>query len=256
MRVLLTGHKGFIGQNLFEVLDFMYEVSTFEWGDDYPDIREFDAVIHVGAISSTTEKDVDKVMRQNFDFTMKLYRDCVANNVRLQFSSSASVYGNSKTFKETDVAQPVSPYAWSKYLCERYMNKNKVQILRYFNVYSSKGDTEKHKGDQASPYYRFRKQAELTGEIKIFENSDRALRDFIHVDEVIEYHIRFLESNHFGIFNVGTGKCKSFKDVAIEVSKKHGGDIVTIPMPENIKSQYQWFTQADMSKTRKTLGII
>lgn len=256
MKILLTGHKGFIGQNLFDVLNFLYHVTPYEWGDKYPTIKDFDAVIHVGAISSTTEKDVEKIMRQNFDFTMKLYSDCIENNIPLQFSSSASLYGDSKTFKETDALKPVSPYAWSKYLCERHMDKNKVQILRYFNVYSTEGDSEKHKGSQASPYYNFRRQAQSTGCIKIFDGSDRAFRDFIHVDEVIEYHLKFLATKNSGIFNVGTGICKSFESVATEVSKSYGADIITIPMPENIKTQYQWYTQADMSKTKRTLGLI
>jgi ADP-L-glycero-D-manno-heptose 6-epimerase len=255
MKILLTGYKGFVGSHLLvNLISKGYDVSTYEWEEILPPINWFDWVIHVGAISSTTEKDVEKVMRQNVDFTIDLYEACRTFDVNFQFASSASVYGLNKEFKETSPVDPRTPYAWSKYLCERYILNNPMkpitQIFRYFNVYGPEG--ESHKGSQASPYYQFEKQARENRVIKVFENSENYHRDFIHVSEVIDYHSKFFDDKRSGVFNLGRGKTKSFLDVAKEVSRKYNARIEEIPMPEILKSSYQEYTCADMSKTNET----
>lgn len=258
MKILLTGHKGFIGSHLLtKLLSLGHEVSTYEWGEVLPSVMEQDWVIHVGAISSTTEKDVEKIMRQNVDFTKQLYDACRIFGVHFQFSSSASLYGLGLDFSEDTPVDPRTPYAWSKYLSERYINQypggGTVQIFRYFNVYGPEG--EEHKGNQASPFYQFAKQAKEYGTIKIFEGSENYVRDFIHVDDVVNYHIKFMElDNVGGIFNIGTGKTKSFYDVSNEVATKYNAKITYIPMPDVLKSSYQKFTCADMFKTKKALN--
>ena len=123
MNILVTGYKGFIGQNLVKGLSD-HNLSLFEWGDRLPEISQFDWVIHCGAISSTTEKNVDKVMTQNYDFSVELYNLCKDNDVNFQFSSSASVYGLNSEFTETSPVDPRTPYAWSKYMVERYILNN------------------------------------------------------------------------------------------------------------------------------------
>jgi ADP-L-glycero-D-manno-heptose 6-epimerase len=254
MKILLTGHKGFIGSHLLKRLkEDNHEVSTYEWGDDTIDIEGKDYVIHVGAISSTTEKDVEKIMLQNFDFTKELYEVCKSHKINFQFSSSASVYGLNKEFKETSPVDPKTPYSWSKYFCERHILKNsgqmKTQIFRYFNVYGP--ENEEHKGSQASPHCQFTKQAKETGVIKVFENSENYHRDFIHVSEIVDYHMRFLNDKRSGVFNLGRGKTMSFLDVAKEIAEKYNARIETIPMPEVLKSSYQEYTCADMRKTNE-----
>lgn len=252
MKILLTGHKGFIGSHLLKKLkEENHEVSTYEWGENLPSILEQDWVIHVGAISSTTEKDIEKIMLRNVDFTTHLYEACKTYGVNFQFSSSASLYGLNNEFKETSPLDPKTPYAWSKYLCERYIKEriggNITQIFRYFNVYGPEG--EDHKNNQASPYCQFKKQAEQNGVIKVFEGSENYHRDFIHVSEVVDYHLRFLKCKQCGVFNIGTGTTKSFLDVA----KSFSVPIEEIPMPDILKQSYQKYTCADMTKTNQTI---
>jgi ADP-L-glycero-D-manno-heptose 6-epimerase len=214
---------------------------------------DLDWVLHIGAISSTTERDVDKVFRQNYDFSVQLYEECKTFGVNFQYSSSASVYGMGSEFNESSPVDPRTPYAWSKYLFERYVKDHPsgsiVQGFRYFNVH---GPGEDQKGNQASPFHQFRKQAERTGQVKVFENSDKYLRDFIHVDQVIATHKRFFNVNESGIWNLGTGKPMSFLDVA----KRFTSNITEIPMPEILKDSYQSYTCADMGKLNKSLATI
>jgi ADP-L-glycero-D-manno-heptose 6-epimerase len=125
-----------------------------------------------------------------------------------------------------------------------------VQIFRYFNVY---GPHEDHKGDQASPFHKFREQAKI-GTVKIFEGSDGFRRDFIHVDRVIDVHKRFFKVNESGIWNVGTGETLSFEDVAGLASAEFPAKIEIIPIPSNLVG-YQRYTRADMKKLVSTIGL-
>lgn len=252
MKILLTGYKGFIGSHLLRGLK-EHEVDTFEWGEILPSIDYYDLVIHVGAISSTTETNVEKIMIQNVDFTISLFEMCKIFGVNFQFASSASVYGLNTEFKEDSPVDPRTPYAWSKYMCERYMLKNPgeitTQIFRYFNVYGPKG--ESHKGSQASPFYQFRKQSRENGFVKVFKNSENFHRDFIHVNKIVNYHKQFFDVKESGIWNFGIGDTLSFLDVA----KCSTDNIVEIEMPENLKHSYQKYTCADITKLRNTIVI-
>lgn len=252
MKILVTGDKGFIGQNMVQrLLEKGHTITTFEWGEQLPTIEGLDWVIHLGAISSTTEKDVEKVMLQNVDFSIWLINQCEQHSVNFQYSSSASVYGLNQEFKEDSPVDPRTPYAWSKYLFERYIRSCKWSIIhqgfRYFNVF---GPHEEHKGGQASPYCQFRRQAEEKGVIKVFENSENYLRDFIHVYDVLDFHEKFFEVKESGVWNVGTGVASSFLDVA----KKFNALIEVIPMPEILKPSYQTYTCADLTKVRETFA--
>lgn len=253
MKILLTGHRGFIGQNMFKALAG-HDIITYEWQDSEPNVTDLDWVIHIGANSSTTERDVDLVMRQNYDFSCWLLDQCLKHKVNFQYSSSASVYGLNTEFKETSPVDPRTPYAWSKYMFERYANSKicdqiVIQGFRYFNVF---GPGEDHKGSQASPHHQFAKQAQETGIIKVFKNSDMYYRDFIHVNQVCELQKDFLKIPESGIWNIGSGNTVSFLDIA----KKFTATIQEIDMPESLKHSYQKYTCADMTKTYKTLGRI
>ena len=258
MKILLTGHKGFIGSHMLKALEKRgHEVDTFDWdAGNMPSVIEQDWVIHMGAISSTTERDIDKVLRQNYDFSRHLYNACKTYGVNLQYSSSASVYGLVSTFRENSILEPKTPYAWSKYLFERYhiqhQGGNIVQGFRYFNVYGPEG--EEHKGNQASPYMQFKNQALVDGEIKVFKNSQRYLRDFIHVGRVVDAHLKFLEVKESGIWNVGTGKTKSFLEVAQDVASDYNVPIREIDMPKILKDSYQEYTCADISKLKSIIA--
>ena len=256
MKILLTGYKGFIGSNMLNALQ-EHNVTTFEWGETLPEIEGHDWVIHMGANSSTTERNIEKIMHQNVDFSVWLLNQCIKHGVDLQYSSSASVYGMRKeNFKEDQPVDPRNPYAWTKYLFERHVSNLepkslkgiRIQGFRYFNVY---GSNEDHKEGQASPYHTFTKQYRETGKIKLFENSENYLRDFVPVEKVCQTHINFFEVKESGVWNVGTGTPKSFLDVALSIAPKEA--IEYIPMPEKLRDSYQSYTCADMSKTLESL---
>ena len=256
-RVLITGAGGFIGGTLAAYLEHRgYTVTRFDinLGDSgMPNLMNQDAVIHLGANSSTTETDLQKILDQNFEFSAMLYEMCEMLEIKFQYASSASVYGTSRSFKESDFCKPLSPYAFSKYMFDCWlMNQNyPYQGFRYFNVY---GLGEDKKGDQASPVFKFIKQALSSGEIKIFENSEKYKRDFICVEDVCEVHYRMLNNPASGIFNVGTGNPISFRDVADIVKANAHCQITEIPMPKELKGQYQKFTKSDNSKILEIIG--
>lgn len=251
MNILVTGNKGFIGQNMVERLTAKnHTITTFEWGEKLPIIEGLDWVIHLGAISDTTETNVDKVMYQNLDFSVWLINECQKYNVNLQYASSASVYGLANDFTEDSLVDPRTPYAYSKYLFERFVKNNNWTIIhqgfRYFNVF---GPHEEHKGKQASPHTQFKLQAETNNKIVVFENSENYFRDFIHVYDVLDFHEKFFDIKESGVWNVGTGTTRSFMDVA----KEFNVPIETIPMPDNLKNSYQKYTCANLEKVQQTL---
>jgi ADP-L-glycero-D-manno-heptose 6-epimerase len=246
MKILVTGHKGFIGSNLFPKLESLgHKVKGFEWGEVFPS-NKFDLVIHLGAISSTNEKDVNKVMHQNYDFSVWLLEYCNENGINLQYSSSASVYGLGTEFAETSPVDPRSPYAWSKYMFERYVQSKsfniKVQGFRYFNVH---GPGEDHK-PQPSPHHTFSK-AET---IKLFQGSYFIKRDFVPVEKIVKTHIEFMKVQESGIWNVGTGRATSFLEVAESFKKP----IHYVEMPKDLATSYQYYTCSDNTKFDSTVA--
>lgn len=272
---LVTGHKGFIGHKAVELVKYNNIKCSFYDPKDHggePDINivydiikknKITHVMHFGALSSTTEKDMDKVLRYNYDFTRDLIDICFDNeNINLQLSSSASLYGKTdKPSKESDVLNPQSPYAISKYLMERYAlqmiqdNNANIQIFRYFNVFSYAGEYMKD-FSQCSPHYRFGQQLRNCDyPVILFNGSENILRDFVDVNYVIDTQFRFLCRYNKGVFNIGSGTTKSFKDILNEMVSfstwKHDieKNIKYIDIPENIKDHYQYYTCADMTKT-------
>jgi ADP-L-glycero-D-manno-heptose 6-epimerase len=256
MKILVTGSNGFIGKNMVNALSPHHEVLKNEWGMAFPKVKGLDWVIHLGAISSTTETNISRIYRQNIEFSIKLYEECIKHNVKFQFASSASVYGLKSDFKETSPVDPQNHYARSKALFEKYVEFRNAdittQIFRYFNVH---GPQEEHKGNQASPQTKFMEQAKTTGKIKLFKGSDKFKRDFIHVGKVVMDQQRFFDVEESGIWNFGTGNPQSFYDVALDISKKTGASIEFIDFPENLKGNYQEFTKADTAKLRQTLAL-
>ena len=255
MKILITGHKGFIGSTAVKLLSTKHEIDCWEWSDQWPSIdNSYDWVLHFGAITSTVERDVEKVLHQNLDFSIWLIEQCNQYGVNLQYSSSASVYGLNKEFKEDSPVDPRTPYAWSKYLFERYVKSKTWDIthqgFRYFNVY---GDNEAHKGNQASPYYKFTEQAKTFGKITVFDGSQNYCRDFVHVNRVVEVQEKFLDIKESGIWNIGSGQARSFLDIAIEIGQKIPSVISHVPMPKELKTSYQEYTCADLTLLNKTL---
>jgi len=253
MPILITGHRGFIGQNMMAALP---DAVGHEWGDGEPNLDGISRVIHLGAISSTACRDWDALLRQNVISTVRLLEACEERGIPLQIASSAAVYGpNNTTFSETDKPNPRSPYALSKFIVEKYLLNQRfsipVQLFRYFNVY---GPHEDHK-DQPSPHSLFRRQAAADGVIKVFEGSENFCRDFVPVESVIDTHKRFFDLSCSGVYNVGTGATSSFMDVARQVASETGAEIKEVPMPAQLRRNYQPYTRADMTKTRSALKV-
>lgn len=251
MRILITGHKGFIGQNMIKALED-HDLSLCERDEEYS-LEGVDRVIHLGAISDTTCDDWEALSYYNCEFSKVLIDRCQALGIPLQIASSASVYGiDNTTFREDDVCEPANLYAKSKLLIEEYVRgldvREPVQLFRYFNVY---GPHEDHKGNQASPFHKFEQQAK-SGVITVFENSESYRRDFIHVEEIIRLHKRFFEINESGVWNFGMGKTLSFLEIAEMFANKYSAAIKEVPMPQNLANKYQKYTRADLSKLEKT----
>ena len=197
---------------------------------------------------------------------------CQRHNASFIYASSASVYGSGTTFAESpENESALNAYAWSKLLFDCYIrNLDSISVqccgLRYFNVY---GPREQHKGRMASVAWHFRKQLQDSGSVKLFCGSDgygdgQQLRDFVYVDDVVNVNMFLMDNPEIsGIFNVGTGRCQSFNDVALAsinyVQRKSGeasitledavcsGKISYIPMPVALEGKYQSYTRADLS---------
>ena len=225
--------------------------------------NKIDIIFHLGACSKTTEKDRSYIMSTNFEYSKALLHFCANNEIPLIYASSASVYGASKIFKESpENESSLNYYAESKLLFDNYYREHSKKInsqvagLRYFNVY---GPRENHKKEMYSVVYRFYHQVKENNEIKLFkashgyENGEQR-RDFIHVDDTINVKKWLMNSRDIsGIFNVGTGLSRSFNDVAKNVISTLGeGKIKYIDFPDDLESQYQAFTEANMSLLRKS----
>ena len=260
MKILLTGHRGFIGSHMLKLLSDKHSITTYDWDKSFPRVRGHDWIIHLGAITSTTENDLDRILTQNYDFTVRLVNDCIENNVNLQFASSASIYGpDCAYFTEDARPNPRNYYAISKYMVERYFNRLplevteriRIQSFRYFNVC---GTGQTHKGNMASPDFKFAKQYAETGRITLFENSQQYSRDFIPVEKICQTHIDFFNVNESGVWNLGLGKTSNFYQIARTIAPDDCIDY--IPMPPELRESYQAYTCADISKITQSLSNI
>jgi ADP-L-glycero-D-manno-heptose 6-epimerase len=232
------------------------------------------AIFHLGAISATTERNADLIVEQNILATRSLWKWCTDHGVRFIYASSAATYGDGANgFDDSDnptylsSLKPLNPYGWSKHMIDRrvsdilYGSKSEscppqFAGLKFFNVY---GPNEYHKGDMMSVMCKLYPQIKGGANAKLFK-SDRAdyedggqLRDFIYVADCVSVMLFLLENPKVsGLFNVGTGKARSFKDLALSVfaAAKIPPKITYIDMPDHLKGKYQYYTQATMEKLR------
>jgi len=242
--IILTGSKGFIGKKFLEKLSGknVIEVEKKDAPDFCKNFTEWNKVkliIHQGAISSTTCTDIELLINTNVAFTEWLCEKAIKYQIPIKYASSASVYGNT-----SDTINPLNYYAITKVITDYWVQDNMdkftlVQGFRYFNVY---GDGEEHKGDQASPVSKFTKQVQEDGKLKLFEGSDKFLRDFICVDDIIDIVLN--NDKPSGIYDLGTSNPTSFQEVGELVAEKYDGTIEYIPFPEQLKGKYQTYTCA------------
>jgi ADP-L-glycero-D-manno-heptose 6-epimerase len=233
------------------------------------ELDKIEAIFHQGACAVTTEWNGRYMMETNYRYSVELFEHCVEKSVPLIYASSAAVYGASSTFNEDDAAaeRPLNVYGYSKLLFDSYVRRRSAERrsgrskrrapvvgLRYFNVY---GPGEAHKGPMASVAFHLHGQVTATGQAKLFEGSGgyaagEQRRDFVHVSDVVDVNLWFYERDKVsGVFNVGTGSSATFNEVAKAIIAWHGrGAIRYIPFPDELKSRYQSFTEADISALR------
>ena len=250
---------------------------------DYVDQTEFiakldqyegavDAVLHQGACSDTMESDGRYMMENNYRYSKILLEWCQEEEVPLLYASSASVYGSGPEFREERHAErPLNVYGYSKFLFDQGVRERlatrtaQIAGLRYFNVY---GPNEAHKGRMASVAFHAYRQLLEFGRVKLFVGSGgygngEQRRDFIHVDDVVEVNLWFLERRELsGIFNCGTGRAQTFNQLAAAVINSVQGTqlpvpelvdkglIEYVPFPPGLADRYQSFTEADLSRLR------
>jgi len=296
--LLVTGGAGFIGSNVVaslndaghadiavndmlgsdgkwrnlaarQLADFIPPADLWRWLDG----RKLDAVVHLGAISSTTEQDGDAIIESNFRLSLRLFEWCTATRTPLIYASSAATYGNGQQGYADDWSldalkrlKPMNLYGWSKHMFDlavvgRVAQKHKVPPqwagLKFFNVF---GANEYHKGEMMSLVAKRFDDAKAGKPIRLFKSHRPGIadgeqqRDFIYVDDAVAVVRWLLDTPTIsGIFNVGTGKARSFRELmnAMFAALGQKPAIEYIDMPASIRDSYQYFTQAETGNLRR-----
>lgn len=236
--ILITGAEGFIGKHLLEMSGEAYGIDINN-KYEYYSYNDITHVYHLGAVSSTTETDIEKIYRNNVKYSIELFEWCIKHKIPVSYASSASVYGNVPGH-----INPLNYYAMSKAMLDLWVKDNMhrfelIRGYRFFNVY---GEGEEHKGNQASPIYQFTKQAIEKKEITIFDKEGDGRRDFIHVDDVCRVMLE--DTRDSGIYDVGTGITHTFSEVASMIAEKYDASIRVVAFPDHLKGKYQFYTCA------------
>lgn len=224
------------------------------------------ALIHMGACTSTTERDADYLLENNYRYTCRLAEWSMKHDVRFIYASSAATYGDgslgfSDDDRLTEVLRPINMYGYSKQLFDlrvlRHQTDQRLVGIKFFNVF---GPNEYHKGDMSSMVYKAFQQIRETGSVRLFKShkppygNGEQMRDFVYVKDCVEILWWLLEHREVaGIFNLGTGHARTWNDLARAVfsAMEIKSQIEYIDMPPTIRDQYQYFTEAKMDKLRQ-----
>lgn len=226
-----------------------------------------DTVFHMGACSSTTESDAGYLVENNYRYTVRIasWWESKGTRVRLIYASSAATYGGGEHgYRDDelmlDSLRPLNMYGFSKHMFDLYARRkgllNSIVGLKFFNVF---GPNENHKGEMRSVINKSFPQVSEKGRMTLFKShrpdyaDGNQVRDFVYVKDAVEMALFFMDHPAIGgIFNIGTGKARSWNDVAGALFSALGKqpNIEYIPMPETIRDKYQYHTQADVSKLR------
>lgn len=250
-------------------VDFVPPEELSEWLASRDDV---DAVIHMGAISATTATDGDEVMENNFRFSLHLLDHCTQAQVPFLYASSAATYGEGEQGFVDDIApeavmrlKPLNLYGWSKrqfdfVVADRIARGLPLPPactgLRFFNVF---GPNEYHKGDMMSIVAKIAGPIARGERITLFKSHRDGIadgdqrRDFVYVKDAVAMSLALLDARATGIFNIGTGQARSFRELAEAVFRAFGREpaIDYVDMPETIRDKYQYFTQASLDHLRQ-----
>jgi len=225
------------------------------------------AVIHMGACSSTTERDADYLWMNNYLYSCRLADWALRNQVRFIYASSAATYGDgTQGFSDDDALipglRPINMYGYSKQVFDLWVLKQqaekKIAGIKFFNVF---GPNEYHKGDMRSVVHKAFGQIKETGQVRLFKSyrpeyaDGGQMRDFVYVKDCVDilwWLLEHIEVN--GIFNLGTGKARSWNDLigAVFSAMNLPANIEYIDMPPGLEQQYQYYTEAKMDKLPAT----
>lgn len=224
-----------------------------------------EAIIHMGANSSTTERDADHLFSNNFLYTRELANYCLSKNIRFIYASSAATYGDGSLGFDDDESKletlrPLNMYGYSKQLFDLWAKRNnvlnKIVGIKYFNVY---GPNEYHKGDMRSVVHKAFEQVRDTGKVRLFKSLNpkykdgEQMRDFVYVKDAVDMTLHFLEhKDKNGIYNVGSGKARTWIDLVTALFNAVGKpvNIEFIDLPEHLREKYQYFTEANLTKIK------
>ncbi|MGL1861026.1 MAG: ADP-glyceromanno-heptose 6-epimerase [Pseudodesulfovibrio sp.] len=243
--------------------DYLHRDQFYKLILEGDDPFETDAVIHMGACSSTTELDADFLMENNYRYTLYTCRHCLNHGARFINASSAATYGDGEYGFDDDEAgieklRPLNMYGYSKQLFDLWAKENelldRIVSLKFFNVY---GPNEFHKDDMRSVICKAYKQISETGQLKLFKSyrdeyaHGGQKRDFVYIKDVVNIMGWLLENPDVGgIYNVGTGTSRTWNDLgnAVFSAMDREPNIDYIEMPESIRDKYQYYTEAKMDK--------
>ncbi|MDT8447433.1 MAG: ADP-glyceromanno-heptose 6-epimerase [bacterium] len=254
-------YKNLIGLRYADYLEKDRFLDLIEYEEFHAPVS---AIIHMGACSATTELDGSFLMENNLRYSQVLARFCREQGARFIYASSAATYGDGDQgySDQSDLLgfKPLNPYGFSKYAFDLWAERegllDQIVGLKFFNVY---GPNERHKGDMRSVVSKAFDQIQETGLVKLFKShrpdfeDGQQLRDFVYVEDAVKMVLFFLEHPAVGgVFNVGTGEARSFKDLVSATFRALGKEpnIEFIPMPEHLRERYQYYTQAAMDKAR------
>ena len=230
-------------------------------------LGKFNFVLHLGACSSTTERDASYLIRNNYEFTKDLAAWSLANRTRFVYASSAATYGDGAAGMADDDARldtlrPLNMYGYSKHLFDLHARRagflDRIVGLKYFNVF---GPNEDHKGDMRSVVHKSFGQVRETGVIRLFKShrpdyrDGEQKRDFLYVKDCVAMTLHLAAtSKASGLFNIGSGQARTWIDLsnAVFSAVKKKPVIKFIEMPETIRAKYQYFTQANLLRLRGT----